>query len=187
MKQYIEVIKDSFTDYAGKEHHFVIAAVSELLGGEGSTPIVISTEGLNTSILGPVEKGIRLGVAICNPEDKFDEKVGVLKATARAKNAGVSLYATDRGQINTGLIKAFLEQEASYLKNNPEKYIKGYAESKQRFLKKQEMLALKESFSDVEKAVVAGVEDNPKFLENAQKYIAWANNQKKGKCKKHGK
>ena len=29
MKQCVEVIKDSFTDYAGRVHHFVIAAVSE--------------------------------------------------------------------------------------------------------------------------------------------------------------
>ena len=29
MKQCVEVIKDSFTDYAGRVHHFVIAAVSD--------------------------------------------------------------------------------------------------------------------------------------------------------------
>ena len=30
MKQCVEVIKDSFTDYAGRVHHFVIAAVVEI-------------------------------------------------------------------------------------------------------------------------------------------------------------
>ena len=49
------------------------------------------------------------------------------------------------------------------------------------------MEGLKENFSEVEKIVVEGVQKDPKFLDNVNTYLAWLNNQNKGKCKKHGK
>lgn len=184
MKQYIELIKDSFVDFAGKTHYFIIAAVSEVLD---TTAFVVIPDGMAVSTVGSVTKGIRLGVSICNPTDEFDEKIGALKATARAKNAPFSLFASDKGQINTTVVRALLEQEAEYLKNNPEKYIKGYADSKARFMKKQEMEGLKDNFTEVEKIVVSELQKDPKFLNNVGRYLEWVNNQGKGKCKKQGK
>lgn len=184
MKQYIEIIKDSFVDFLGKTHHFVIAAVSEVLD---NTAVVALPEGFLVSSIGSVNKGIKLGISICNPTDEFDEKVGVLKATARAKNAPYTLFASDCGQINTTVVKALLTQEAEYLKSNPDKYIKGYSESKARFMKKNEMEKVKDNFTEVEKAIVVEVEKDPKFLDNVTKYLSWVNNQNKGKKCKQGK
>lgn len=187
MKQYVEVIKDSFVDYAGRTHYFVIAAVSDNLVTEsGDTLMIVQPGELN--VIGSVEKGIRIGISICNPEDEFNEKVGTLKAIARAKNSKVVLYASDAGYINTKLVRAFLEQEADHLKSNPDLYIEGYNDSKARYLKRKSMEELKENFSEVERIIVDGVKKDPKFLDNVNTYLSWLKNQEQGKkCKKSGK
>lgn len=188
MKEHVDVIKDSFVDYAGRTHYFVIAAVTNSLADEfGSAPMVIRENGSVVSYINSVKKGVRIGISICNPEDQFVEKVGVLKAVSRARNSQPVLYVTDPGYINKTLVEAFLKQEAEYLKSNPDIYIQGYNDSKERYLKRKKMEGLKENFSEVEKIVVEGVQKNPKFLDNVNTYLAWLNNQNKGKCKKHGK
>ena len=201
MKEHIEVIKDSFVDYAGRTHHFMLAAVSTVLPYKGSqlqnTPRPIEENSRikyevvgqieNTNLeeyLGDVVKVVRLGLSICNPEDTFNEKAGALKATARAKSAEPALYSSTTGFINSKVIKALLEQEAEYLKNNPENFIKGYNEMKQRFLKRQEMEKMASEFSDVEKTVVEGLQKDSKFLNNAFSYLEWLENQEKGNARK---
>lgn len=201
MKEHIEVLKDSFVDYAGRTHYFMIAAVSTVLPCKGNqlknVPISIEDNSRvkyevvgqieNTNLeeyLGDVVKVVRIGLSICNPEDTFNEKAGALKATARAKSSEPALYSSNVGFINTRVVKALLEQEAEYLKNNPENFIKGYSEMKQRFLKRQEMTKMASEFSDVEKTVVDGLQKNPKFLDNAFSYLEWLENQKKGNAQK---
>lgn len=199
MKEYVEVINDSFVDYAGKTHYFTIAAISSLLprtSGElgrnnptSDTDLEVTHEvGIYIENYGTddylcdVTKAVRIGISVCNPTDTFDEQVGALKAIARARVNAPDILATDPGKINTKVVRALLEQEAEYLKHNPEKFITGYADMKARYEKRLEMEAMAENFSDVEKAVVNGVKENPKFLDNAFKYLNWISNQKKGKC-----
>lgn len=185
MKQCVEIIKDSFTDYAGRVHHFVIVAVSDAF--EVPPMVVVADGPMSASQIGTVKKGVRLGVAICNPEDAFDEKVGALKAIARAKNSEISLYSSATGQINTKLVRAFLEQEAEYLKNNPDKYIRGYSDSKERWLRNERMKEVGNNLTDVEKVIVEGVQKDSKFLNNVTEYLKWLNNQSKDKCKESRK
>lgn len=199
MKEHVEFITDSFTDYAGKVHQFVIAALSQNLpvrsGQLENNPVEsdcvpvthevgIYVEDYGTEdYMGTVSKVIRLGVSICNPTDTFDEKVGALKAAARAHDAKPALYASNPGVINTKMVKALLEQEAEYLKNNPENFIVGYADMRDRYLTRQKMEAMKGQFSEVENQVVEGLRQDPKFLDNAMQYLEWLCNQNKG-CKK---
>jgi hypothetical protein len=198
MKEYVELITDSFTDYAGKTHQFVIAALSQALPTqsnqlennpvEENRPVsyeigeYIEDYGTET-YLGTVNKVVRLGVSICNPSDTFDEKVGALKAAARAHDAEPSLYGSTSGAINVKVVRALLEQEAEYLKHNPENFIPGYADMKERYLTRQKMKNLEESFTPVEKEVVKNLQENPHFLDNAMQYLSWLHNQNKGnKC-----
>lgn len=199
MKEHIEVITDSFTDYAGKVHHFVIAAISQVLPTcssqlednptgcddlDVSHEVAIFIEDYGThDYMGTVSKIVRLGISMCNPADTFNEKVGIHKATARAKKANPTLYASDPGVINTRVVRALLEQEAEYLKHNPENFITGYAEMRDRYLTRQKMEAMKENFSDLENKVVENVQKDPKFLNSVMKYLNWHRNQQKG-CKK---
>lgn len=196
MKEHVEVINDSFVDYTGKTHYFTIAAVSSLLPRNGKElgmdshednavahEVVIYVEDYGTDdYLCNVTKALRLGISMCNPTDEFDEKVGALKAIARARENKPSLLSVDPGTINTRVVRALLEQEAEYLKHNPENFIEGYADMKARYEKRKEMEAMAEKFSETEKAVVAGIQENPKFLDNALEYLGWLKNQKKGKC-----
>lgn len=198
MKEYVEVINDSFVDYVGKTHYFTIAAVSSLLprtsGELKSNPtsdddlevtheVGIYIEDYGTDdYLCNVTKAVRLGISICNPLDEFDVKVGALKAISRARENSPALLSVDPGTINTTVVKALLKQEAEYLKHNPENFIEGYADMKARYEKRKEMEAMAENFSDTEKAVIAGIQDNPKFLDNAFEYLSWLKNQNKGKC-----
>ena len=196
MKERVEFITDSFTDYAGKVHHFVIAALSQNLpvrSGqlehnpvcEDNVPVThevgVYLEDYGTeSYLGTVTKVIRLGISICNPTDVFDEKVGALKAAARAHDSKPTMYAAHPGAINTKVVRALLEQEAEYLKNNPENFITGYADMRDRYLTNQRMKTMKEQFSEVENQVVDSLQKDPKFLDNAMQYLDWLYKQKKG-------
>lgn len=111
---------DSFVDANGDERHFVIAAVTEHFE-EGD---VTAEDEYNYY---DIAKGVKVGFAICNPTDTFNEELGKTIAVGRArKNADYALLATKAGYINTKLIQAFLEQEAEYFVNNPEYQIAGY-------------------------------------------------------------
>ena len=123
-KERIEYLVDSFVDANGDERHFVVAAVSEVFTDDDEPTFVSDSDG---GIIHEVVKGLKLGFAICNPTDKFDEKLGITIAVGRArKNAEYALLASEMGYINTQLVKAFLQQEAEYFKHNPEYKIAGY-------------------------------------------------------------
>ena len=181
MKEFTEVLKDSFVDYAGKTHHFVIAALCQTPDNEDLNAIMDDDEEFCLEDM--ADRTVTLGVSICNPLDEFDEKTGTLKAIGRAKQNDPALFAYNRGYISVELIRAFLKQEAEYLKRHPDVYIVSYNEAKERYLKNKEMQELKNNFSDVEKAVVENVEKDPRFLDNVNKYLVYMKNQKQG-CKK---
>lgn len=143
MKERIETLVDQFVDANGDTRHFVIAAISTVLpstfgeicpdvddeedrNAEVSHEVVAFTE-WDSETVDVVVKGLKIGFAICNPCDTFNEELGKTIAIGRArKNASCALYATEPGFINTKLVRAFLEQEAEYFKHNPESRIAGY-------------------------------------------------------------
>lgn len=173
--EHVEVLKDQFIDYAGKTHHFILAAISDNFEEDLD---VVSIDEQTLIPIGTVSKGIRLGLSICNPEDEYSEQTGVCQAIGRARQSEIAIYATYKGFINTKMVRGLLEQEAEYLKANPEKYITGYTERKERFLKKQEMEQIKNNFTEVERIIVDGVQKDPKFLDNVTKYLNWTKRQK---------
>ena len=123
-KERIETLVDSFVDANGDTRHFVVAAVSEMFTEDDEPGTVLNYLG---DEVGDVIKGLKLGFAICNPCDTFNEELGKTIAIGRArKNADYALLASEPGFINTKLVCAFLEQEAEYFKHNPESRIVGY-------------------------------------------------------------
>lgn len=187
MKNYAEVIQGQFVDYAGNTHHITVAAISNNFK-TGECPSVVNIDGMHTETLGAVLKGVKIGISICNPTDEYNEKAGVLKAIARAEQADYVLLSTTRGHINREVVKALLTSEITYIKNNPEQYIPGYAEMKGRYEKNQEMQAIHANFTETERIVMEKLEENPQFLDNVNKYLTWKANQEKGKgCPKEKK
>lgn len=195
MKEHINSLQDMFVDYKGFIHPFTIVAVSQTLpkngkelGEDSSTygdcevshEVNVYLEDFGTwNYMGCIGKVLKLGVAICNPEDKFDEKIGYHKALARARNSKYPvLYANidNPGIINSTMVEALLKQEAEYIKNNPAKYIKGYKEAEQKYLKAKEMEELYENFSSLEEDVLDALSNNPNFLDDVYKYREWMKN-----------
>lgn len=130
-KERIETLVDSFVDENGDTRHFVIAAVSEVLPTEDISYEVTYYDEYDADVVDYVVKSLRLGWAICNPIDEFNEELGKRIAVGRAlKNQTAALYSTKLGYINTKVVKAFLEQEAQFFKENPQIHIAGYKRKK---------------------------------------------------------
>ena len=181
MKERTQFIHDSFVDYKGKEHHFVICAYSKLLPktfkeAEGIEFDADKDDRVETFAVSyadsygcldnydKVVKSVSIGVSICNPEDEFNYVIGCKKAQARAKNSNATLYATKSGMINTTMVTGLLTQEAEYLKNNPDVYIKGYEESKRAYLEKQKK-------ADIFTALPEQAKDTINYLRNCSKQL----------------
>ena len=181
MKERTQFIHDSFVDYKGKEHHFVICAYSKLLPrtfkeAEGIEFDADKDDRVETFAVSyadsygcldnydKVVKSVSIGVSICNPEDEFNYVIGCKKAQARAKNSNATLYATKSGMINTTMVTGLLTQEAEYLKNNPDAYIKGYEESRKAYLEKQKK-------ADIFTALPEQAKDTINYLRNCSKQL----------------
>lgn len=194
MKEYINVLEDMFIDYKGIVHPFTIVAVSQTLRKTGKEigeaeqywdnkvihEVSMYLEDYGTvDYLGCVGKVVKLGVAICNPEDEFNDKVGYCKALARARSSQPVLFVNEDtpGVINTEVVDALLCQEAKYLKENPAKYIKGYKEAEKKYYEKQKMTEMFENFSSLEEDVLDALEKDPHYFDDVYKYREWLKNQ----------
>lgn len=177
MKQPIaEFIHDSFIDFKGKEHHFVICALSQVLPkkfkdykesiyihpcnktfddyeAEVYWEINSYIDEYGHDYCDEIVKALSLGIAICNPEDKFDLEIGKKIAFEKAKKTCPCMYVTELGYINTTMVQAFLKQEADYLKDNPGKYIKGYKDSHNKYIQELKEEQVCKSLTEAEKAV----------------------------------
>lgn len=118
---------DTFTDYKGEDKHFVLAGIT-ITPGEKEMP-----------------KCLTLGVAVCDPKDSFEEEIGKQISRGRAlkaveeKDYAHAVFSYDNGLLGQNTVSAILKQEAEYLKNHPERYIKSYACDKEKYLKEQEI------------------------------------------------
>lgn len=143
MKQDIAVyLTDSFIDFSGKEHKIVACALSQSpqtpdlkIGWVDENDHLDSTD----AIYHNVYRMVTIGIAICNPEDNYDEEAG--KRIAYNKAANVEslprIYVTSKGIITRELVDAFLKQQVRFFKENPATFISGYEQAKERFLKIQ--------------------------------------------------
>lgn len=172
-------ITNNFTDFEGKVHWFVVAGVLTRLDKSsitGQPPIVVE-DGEETSTLNQLEYydtvrvGLNVGVAICNPLDEFDEHLGIKKATARANSAYSVLYAPFAGMLNEKVIKVYLEEKVQHIKNNPEKYITGYAKAQKKYFENCELDRIYDSFTTGEKEVVEKASKSTNYLDRLLQYI----------------
>lgn len=173
MKQdFVQYLHDSFVDYAGVKHEFVVAAVSKDLSDEDFT--ITEYTGWNTLDRVAITKKVTLGIAFCNPCDDFNLEQGIKIATGRAYKSEEGLYSTEKGYINTELVSAFLTREVAYIKNNPGKYIAGYNKAEQKYQEKMRVIEAVENLNSDEDAIVdaylRGVDVN-KCAKLAQKII----------------
>lgn len=185
MKEHIEILSDNFVDYKGDTHYFVIAAISSELPTDSSqigmeygecvsheVNIYVNNYG-TVDYLCDVTKKVCLGIAICNPEDNFNEEIGKKKAIARAKTAKPALLSTKKGYINKHVVQGLLKQEAEYIKNNPHLYIKGYSDMEKAYHKRLQMDEFSLNLNEIEKQIVNKLKEDPDFIKNAIDYLIY--------------
>ena len=156
MKEKIVTVISEFTDFRGKVHKFVVAAVSMPVDAEieiyGESEVVDWTS---------AEKAVKLGVAVCNPVDEYSEEKGKMIAINKARSTSdYALYATLPGMINTAVVNALVTQEVEFIKNNPARVIPGYLDEKEKFEKRQEFAKKLAELTEEEKAVYKAMKDH---------------------------
>ena len=156
MKEKIVTVISEFTDFRGKVHKFVVAAVSMPVDAEieiyGESEVVDWTS---------AEKAVKLGVAVCNPVDEYSEEKGKMIAINKARSpSDYALYATLPGMINTAVVNALVAQEVEFIKNNPARVIPGYLDEKEKFEKRQEFAKKLAELTEEEKAIYEAMKDH---------------------------
>lgn len=123
VKNRIEYRIGEFTDFAGRQRKYVVAAVSELIDC-----------GCVTTMRGEVVKKLSLGFSICNPDDKWDEELGKKIALGKAmKRPSRVLYASHASMINTDVVNALINQEMKYAEKTPSTVFKGYETAEKKW------------------------------------------------------
>lgn len=138
MKQDIATyLVDSFIDYVGKEHKLVACALSQTPEDSDATLKVCWVDSedsalSSSNIYHDVYRLVTFGIAVCNPEDNFNEETGKRIAYNKAANIEYAprIYTTNRGVITKELVEVFLKQQLQFVKENPDKIIHGYTKAK---------------------------------------------------------
>lgn len=162
MKQDIaEYLVDSFVDFKGDVHQVVLCALSQSPESIDSDDLMVAwsdgeTVDESADIFHNVFRMVSLGVAICCPADKkvFSEEIGKKIALNRAEKEVPKFVSLFPGVVNTTLVKAFLRQEMEFIKKNPEQFIVGYAEAKERYDKKVNFDKTIQNLSEAEATIV---------------------------------
>lgn len=162
MKQDIaEYLVDSFVDFKGDVHQVVLCALSQSPESIDSDSLMVAwsdgeTVDDSADIFHDVFRMVSLGIAICCPADKkvFSEEIGKKIALNRAEKEVPKFVSLFPGVVNTTLIRAFLRQEMEFIKKNPEQFIVGYAEAKERYNKKVNFEKTIENLSEAEATIV---------------------------------
>ena len=156
MKEKIVTVISEFTDFRGNVHKFVVAAVSISTDADVLIHIDEDVE-RGADIL----KAVKLGIAICNPVDTFDEEKGKIIAINKARESyDYALYATFPGMINTAVVNALVAQEVEFIKNNPSRVIPGYIEEKEKFEKRKEFAKKLAELTEEEKSIYEAIKDH---------------------------
>lgn len=162
MKQDIaEYLVDSFVDFKGDVHQVVLCALSQSPESIDSDNLMVAwsdgeTVDDSADIFHDVFRMVSLGIAICCPADKkvFSEEIGKKIALNRAEKEVPKFVSIFPGVVNTTLVRAFLSQEMEFIKKNPEQFIVGYAEAKERYDKKVNFEKTIRNLSETEASIV---------------------------------
>lgn len=156
MKEKIVTVVSEFTDFKGLVHKFVVAAVSMTVDAEVDLYDEDKLVGWSY-----IDKAVKLGVAVCNPEDEYSEEKGKMIAINKARNCDdYALYATLPGMINTAVVDALIKQEVEFIKNNPVRVIPGYIEEKEKYEKRKAFAASLNALTEEERSVYNAIKEH---------------------------
>ena len=159
MKEVVEYLSDSFIDFEGKEHKFVLCAVSRV--NEDIELYFNNDNGFEE-----VVRTLTVGCSVCNLSDEFDEELGKKIAYGRTSldKYVPDLVSTVPGVINTAVVKALLRQEADYIKRDPNHIIPGYNEKMKKVQRENTAKAQYAALTPEEKTVVNFLKNTPELM-----------------------
>ena len=148
MKEVVEYLKDSFVDFNGKVHNFILCAVSRVADDDCE---LVSNNGIM-----PIERTLSLGCSICNLNDEYNEELGKKIAYNRAlsEKFAPTIASTVKGVINSAVVNALLTQEANYIKRDPNCVIRGYNEQAAKVLAKKKAQETFDALTSEEQMIV---------------------------------
>lgn len=135
-----------FIDFKGKLHKFTVCALVLRF-----SDLVLAYLDPHTLNLVEFKKGehfmesshlIVFGVSFCCPQDipNYKESLGKEIAFNRAKSVKIPAkrwIALNTSSITQDFMEAVLKAEVEYVQEHPEKFIKGYKEEEEKYLKKK--------------------------------------------------
>jgi hypothetical protein len=124
-----------FTDFKGLVHKFVVAGVVRKCCPD--TWVDTNDQEYWAGRAGieygdkDLEKFLSIGISICSPLDKYDEKIGKLQAEGRALKPRKSelvreMYVTKGGMLSQEMVECAINITAKAIKKDPGQFVKGY-------------------------------------------------------------
>lgn len=156
----INYVVDSFINYKGIEQKFILcvktteceSAIFEFNENDDFITIIDDTIGNDDYYSGI--RNLHIGVAICNPNDEFNEEIGKKIALGKAESSIPKLISTEPGIINNAVVQALIQQEINYIKNNPGRFIPGYDEAVDKIKKKDKVISEIKNLNNDEAIIV---------------------------------
>lgn len=134
-----KIIKEgSFIDFEGKTHYFTVCGcLQNVAVGINVYVKNDKTNGADDTF----ESIFSVGVSICNPEDTYNEKIGILQATGRAekiRNCALVMTISNRVMFTPSMAEELVINIVNDIKRVPGKYIEGYNRMEENWKKKNE-------------------------------------------------
>jgi len=151
----------------GNEHKIVVCGVTSKASKD--CPSLVFDEGY----IECVAKTLRIGVAICNPVDVYDNEKGELMSYNRAKSEVAIVMTTSRpGMFNTETVGVILNNYLSFIERDPGSVIGGYDESMAKFRETADLRDDANKMSDKDKEILRTIANiSPESIEYAKKLI----------------
>lgn len=146
MKEIVTYKHDSFKDYRGVEHKFTLCTISKRCDGE-----YIEYDGEGYEYYYDINKCLTFGLAICNPNDEYNNIIGDNMAYNRAVSGDFKILSTRPGAINKNTVDALMNDFVEFIKRNPNTIIKGYSESEKKWKSRQELIKEIDSLTQEDK------------------------------------
>lgn len=172
MKEIVSYVHGSFNDFLGKEHHITVCGISQTLPAYGGS-INVDDEETGDELYYDVDKVLRIGYSICNPNDKYDPELGDIMACNRARGWDCIMLSTSRaGMFNTATVNFLLNDFLNYMKRSPNQFIKGYNEAESKYHERIDLMddVRKMSDKDLEFIRVLAY-TTPESIEYAKKIV----------------
>lgn len=125
----------SFIDFKGEEHFITVCALSRSIRRDSEGLCVVNCY---SDFVCDINRVVSVGVSICNPVDTQNFSLGEKIAKNKAMHeTAPTLYTECCGIVTDQLLEALAKQEVEYVKQNPNKFIKGYNDAWKRWEKRK--------------------------------------------------